>query len=123
MLGWMSNVLVSLDQFLSFEEITVHNSSGLITIFYFFGLVHSRSGGVGSCGGEGEKVFRFCGDDAHRAPGGVYGLFGVPDELAVVVIDALHHGDNRSAWGIPLLEERNEGDPSLHTAGCGCLGT
>jgi len=35
MLGWMSNVLVSLDQFLSFEEITVHNSSGLITIFSF----------------------------------------------------------------------------------------
>jgi len=33
--GWMTNVLISLDQFLSFSEITVHTSSGLVTIFSF----------------------------------------------------------------------------------------
>ena len=33
--GWMANALVSLDQFLSFAEITVHTSSGLVTIMSY----------------------------------------------------------------------------------------
>jgi len=33
--GWLGNILVSLDQFLSFEEITIHSSGGLATILSF----------------------------------------------------------------------------------------
>lgn len=119
--GWLGNVLISLDQFLSFEEITVHTSSGLVTIFSFLacsivGYVtlsaslraasnrFSKGGDIDDCGGEGEKVFRFCCYNAHHSFGDLHGLFWIPNKLAVVVVDAIDNDHYCSAGRVPMLE-------------------